>query len=305
MNMTQLDLNLLKVLLALLDTRSITQAGERLGYSQPAASRAVARLRKCLADPLLVRTSSGYALTPRAASLEPSVRAALALTDQIFAPPVFEPRDATRVFTVATTDYGMLAVLAPALDTLALQAPSARFSVQPWRYDTFAALEHGRADMALYADDPLPQDFHFRDLYRESYAVLMRRAHPLTQDADLAPEAFLLQLAKFPQVIASYPSGRNQLPDDVLARLLGTQHRVALEMPYFLAAASVLGSSDRVMVMPARAAQSLSAQADLQWLPIAGNGLGFSYRMVWHERVHRDPAVAWLRAQLFQSAGKA
>ena len=58
------DFNLLPVLRALLDTASVTRTGELLGLSQPAASRAVARLRRHLGDALLVRTSKGYRLTP-------------------------------------------------------------------------------------------------------------------------------------------------------------------------------------------------------------------------------------------------
>jgi len=60
------DLNLLRYLRALVDSASVTRAGETLGMSQPASSRAVARLRLRFADPLLVRTGRGYVLTPLA-----------------------------------------------------------------------------------------------------------------------------------------------------------------------------------------------------------------------------------------------
>src|SRR5690349_617668 len=48
------DLNLLVVLDALLEERSVTRAALRLGLSQPAASRALARLRALFSDALLV-----------------------------------------------------------------------------------------------------------------------------------------------------------------------------------------------------------------------------------------------------------
>ena len=69
MRMTHLegvDLNLLPPLAALLDERHVTRAAERSGLSQPAMSRALARLRQLLDDQLLVRDGSGYVLTPRA-----------------------------------------------------------------------------------------------------------------------------------------------------------------------------------------------------------------------------------------------
>lgn len=54
-----LDLRSLRLLAAVLEHRSVTRAGERLGLSQPAASRAVAHLRRALGDPLLVRAGVG------------------------------------------------------------------------------------------------------------------------------------------------------------------------------------------------------------------------------------------------------
>ena len=63
------DLNLLKLLDALLKERSVTRAGVRLGLTQPAASRALGRLRTLLDDRVVVRTPKGLEFTPRAASL--------------------------------------------------------------------------------------------------------------------------------------------------------------------------------------------------------------------------------------------
>ena len=64
-----LDLNLLVALDVLLQERSITRAGERLGLSQPATSGALARLRDYFNDPLLVPVGRQVMLTPLAHSL--------------------------------------------------------------------------------------------------------------------------------------------------------------------------------------------------------------------------------------------
>ena len=57
--MRDLDLNLLPILLALHEERSVTRAARRLGISQPAASVALNKLRKSFSDPLFIKTSSG------------------------------------------------------------------------------------------------------------------------------------------------------------------------------------------------------------------------------------------------------
>src|SRR5258705_13787267 len=74
-------LNLLPLPDALLTERHVTRAAEAVGLSQPAASRALGRLRLLFGDPLLVRSGRGFALTPRAEALRDPVRRALGLVE--------------------------------------------------------------------------------------------------------------------------------------------------------------------------------------------------------------------------------
>ena len=65
--MKSYDLNLLRVLDAVLSAGSVSAAAERLHLSVPATSHALARLREVVGDPLLVR--AGRKLVPRLAKL--------------------------------------------------------------------------------------------------------------------------------------------------------------------------------------------------------------------------------------------
>ena len=76
-HLQRLDLNLLVALDALIAERNVTRAAERLGLSQPAVSHALARLRKALGDPLLVRAPRGMELTPRAQAIAAPLARAL------------------------------------------------------------------------------------------------------------------------------------------------------------------------------------------------------------------------------------
>src|ERR1700733_4466707 len=60
LNLRALDLNLLIPLQALLEERSVTRAAGRVHLSQPAMSRAFARLRETFFDDLLVRSGKRY-----------------------------------------------------------------------------------------------------------------------------------------------------------------------------------------------------------------------------------------------------
>src|SRR5512141_1278547 len=113
-DLSGIDLNLLTLLEALFETGSVTRAGDRLDLSQPAASRALQRLRTAFGDPLFVRAPNGLIPTPRAESLrEPLVRALAAVRD-VIAPQAFDPRTATGKVRLAVPDIDA-ATLVPRL----------------------------------------------------------------------------------------------------------------------------------------------------------------------------------------------
>src|SRR5215475_9937521 len=98
-----IDLNLLIVLDALLDERSVTRAAARLGYTT--FSGMLARLRDRFADPLFVRTQRGILPTPRAEALASSLKQFLADGRRLVAPDVFDPATAEITFAISTNDY--------------------------------------------------------------------------------------------------------------------------------------------------------------------------------------------------------
>lgn len=63
MNWGAFDLNLLIVFDAVMQERSVTRAGSRIGLSQAAMSHALNRLRHMLKDELFVRTPQGMVPT--------------------------------------------------------------------------------------------------------------------------------------------------------------------------------------------------------------------------------------------------
>src|SRR5260370_17382674 len=69
MNISNFDLNLLRVFDAMMAERNVTRAAQRVFLSQPAVSHALARLRKEIGDPLFVR--AGREMIPTARATKP------------------------------------------------------------------------------------------------------------------------------------------------------------------------------------------------------------------------------------------
>lgn len=288
-HVNHLDLRSLELLAALIETRSITRAGEAFGLSQPAASRAVAQLRLALGDPLLVRTSKGYALTPRATTLAPRLASVRRDLTALFAPETFDPATTDRIFGIATTDYGALTVLADSSRRLALDAPSAAIDVAPWTSDTIRLLEDGVLDAALYPEAPLPPDFHYKTLFEDNYVLVAdgeRSGNATTRKDPLLSR----------RVVMLYPDGGMLAEDDPLGAAGAPTAAIALRTPYFTSAIWALPGTDLVLALPRRIAVRLAKPHGLAILPSCFGDLSFCYRLVWHESRHRDPSHRWLRA---------
>src|ERR1700721_4613676 len=95
------DLNLLVIFDAIMQAKTLTRAGQRLGMSQPAVSHALARLRHMLKDDLFVRTPEGMLPTPRAERMAGPVRAALQELQVTLESDEFDASQASRGFPIA------------------------------------------------------------------------------------------------------------------------------------------------------------------------------------------------------------
>lgn len=294
----QFDVAELKFLQALLDTCAITRAGEHLEMSQPAASRMMLRLRNHFSDPLLVRTARGYVLTPVAELLRPRVRAALDSINALFEIATFDEKTSTRIFRIASTDYGISTVLLPKLSDLRIKAPLTSLQIDPWSDETIVRLERGELDCALYSDELLPTDFHYRTLFSDGYAFVCHHHHPLREHEQSTVKDLLKAAAQFPQFAPRYLTSRRYVTDDIYDRSGIQPACIAISTPYFHTALESIMSGDLVALIPERLARTWQQQHSVAVLPIQDKSRRFDYRLIWHERVHRDKGLLWLRGLL-------
>lgn len=291
-DLSTVDLNLLKLFEALVRERSVTQAGLRLGLSQPAASRALGRLRTMLGDRLVVRGKLGLELTPRGEALADPVTRLLEDARSIVSPMVFDPAAATGRITIAAHDHLSLVVLAGLLARLERQAPALSLHIAQPAGDNVRLVEQGGADLALGIFESLPGSLHRRGLYADSLVCVVRSDHPCVADG--------LSLARYVALrhITVTISGVGQSAVDVALSAMGLTRQVALRVPHFLAGAMLVADSDMILTLPSRLARLLAKRLPLALLDLPLQVAPLSPAMVWHERFHHDPAHVWVRRQL-------
>ncbi len=293
MRLEHVDLNLLVALDALLRERHVTRAATRIGLTQPAMSQALARLRTMLGDPLLVRTPRGMLPTARAEAMRVPLAEALdAVTRAIEKPGAFDPKKTTRRFRIATGDYIELVLLPKLLARLATEAPGADLCVTYHGTTTVGDLEDGKVDLAIVPGVPKTAGFYAQKLIDETFVCVVRRDHPLVKKR-LTLDTYI----ELPHLLVAPRGQAGSFVDTVLARL-GKRRRVAVEVPHFLVTPHLLQETDLVVTLAARVARAFETKFDLRIFPAPLDLDGFSMSLVWHERLHGDPAHAWLRGEV-------
>src|SRR5437764_1844585 len=179
MNWGAFDLNLLIVFDAVMQERSVTRAGGRIGLSQPAVSHALGRLRHMLKDELFIRTPDGMAPTPRAEQLAEPLRRALDDMQLALEPETFVPTEVSRQFVIAVNNYAAVVLASPLLTAVMAAAPGIHLDLRPTGLrDVPALLDRGELDLAIGTLDALGERFSAVTLLEDSFVVVMRRDHP-------------------------------------------------------------------------------------------------------------------------------
>jgi DNA-binding transcriptional LysR family regulator len=289
----QVDLNLLRVLNALLDEGSVTRAARRLGVGQPAASHALTRLREIFDDPLFVRVGRRIAPTPRAEALrEPLARLLADAARLVRHETGFDARRTRRAFVLVCND--LLASTLPRLTaSLQREAPDARLEVTQPRPDDDRALEEGRVDVALLPTPKEGAGLVRRGLGPVTFGVLARRGHPgLGRSRSLLTEE---AWAAHPHVMVRTGHGGRSIVGSTLADA-GFHRRVGLVVPTFLAALVAVAETDLFFTAPRELVWPLLGRFDLVLLDPPVSMPEVAVAAVWHERYQADSAHRFFRA---------
>jgi DNA-binding transcriptional LysR family regulator len=304
MNIQTIDLNLIVAFEALMEERNVTRAARRVGLSQPAMSNALSRLRRTFDDPLLVRTPGGMTPTPVAQALIDAVHKALThLRGALEEKPAFNAAASDRTFRVLTSDYAEVVLLAPLIGKLRQQAGGISIRVyrpaNVFQPPTRTALSDS-FDLAIgFFPDALSLDPGVRSelLFEEDNVCIASSSHPTIKS-----RLSIRQYASARHAAVFYKTEGPGVIDTVLAQK-GLVRELAVLAPHFASVPFLVAESDLIATLPRRLARRFSRALKLQMLPIPFTLPPFRLTMLWHERVDSDPAHAWFRRLVVETAG--
>jgi DNA-binding transcriptional LysR family regulator len=306
MNLSNVDLDLFVFLKAVLDEGSATGAAARLHVTRPAVSNALARLRRLLNDPLVVRTARGLVPTPRAKQIAPLVTSALEqLWSVVDDARVFDPRTSTRRFSIACSDNEQVTVLPGVIEAVHRRLPLVALKVV--NIDQLLAsdaLPTGEVDVMIGTLPAVPPSLRTEVLFTDRLVCIARKGHEALRRGRLTAD----QIWELSHVDVSLLNGRptfgGRLSEAVQANQ-GRTRRVALTAPSFAFAAASVSRTDWLAILPATLATALATRHPLQIVEMPFELPPIPTQLVWHARSDRDQGVLLLRKLIAERAATA
>ncbi|MFI4972967.1 MAG: LysR family transcriptional regulator [Caulobacterales bacterium] len=312
MHLTGIDLNLLRVLDVLLEERSVTRAGARLGLTQSAVSHSLNRLRYHFSDDLFQRNGQGMRPTPRALEIGPSLHAALGQLQGALTPADFDPAVSDRRFNLVAGAYACAVLLPAVVARMQATAPNALLQIAENPADLVEQLDSGRVDFVIAGFAAAPERFARERLMVEELAWIVRAGHPLatgqaTLDA-LVETPHAVVAARRDTADRSAIALRSSWEDlgaleTELARR-GLRRRVGVVVPDTYSALAIVARSDMAALIPRRLAL-LSAQGGRLSLidpPYASPPVDVT--LLYRKDRLAEPPIAWMRALLADAAAE-
>lgn len=290
--LASVNLNLLVPLMALLEERSVTQAADRVGLSQPAMSHALKKIRALLGDELLVRQNTSMELTPRAVELIAPLKQALHQAASLVGTTEFNPKTDRRTVTLAMTTSTAF-VLAGRLTTLfATEAPNMTIRLKTGTMTAPNIFTDDGID-AILLTETLPAPFPRERLFDDRWMVITSPSVPAKIDVTELIESE-------PHIVFEDPLRR---PRPYIAlEEAGVRYHVALRVTDNLLIPHLVANSRTVALHRFQAIQELKDTLKLSTheFPLPLQTIGVD--IVWNPWLADDPFKSWLKAMLFEAA---
>ena len=283
-----LDARLLRLLVAVVDTGSITGAAQRLGVTQSAVSHLLDKLRGITGDALFTKSGRGIVATARALTLAERARELLADLERFAQSETFDPAHWQTTFTIAANDFQRDALLPALMQRLRQQAPGVSLRVIASDVPTPEMLRQQQCQLIISPRPPegtdIVQKRLFADRYRVFYDPAVREA-PRTRKAYLAAE----------HVTVLYAPQR-PLDLDQHLQSKGIERRFRVMVPGFAGLPAFIRGTDLLTTVPGLMREHLMRGLQDAEVPVPCPTMPMY--MIWHLRHQQDMAHRWLRTQL-------
>lgn len=292
--LTATDLNLFKVFVAIYQQRNLTRAGEQLATTQPAVTKALARLEHVFREKLFLRISGEMRPTNTAQRVAPFIFDALnSLEKSISGVLSFDPSSAITQFRIGGNDYVSMVILPRLLNEMARLGFSIDLTlIHCTHVNAATVLCGGAVDCALVTSPVVDDRLLMEPLFEDDYVVICSKKH----FGDL-PEMTLEKYLSVPHVLVSHVGQRDGWVDRELAKS-GLSRRVLAIVPFFSGVLPIVTSGLVFCTIPRRLAKIYSSDYQLSTFEVPLQTPFTSFFLLWPKLLDSNSAAAWFRGEI-------
>lgn len=298
MKFRQLDLNLLRVLVALHRTGSVTGAGHLLALSQPATSHLLAKLRDSFGDDLFIRTPKGLKPTPLCERIAPAIQAQLAeLESTLTEDQSFDPGTTPMDWRVSLSDLGEMMFLPGLAGVLRQQAPLATIAnIAVTAQDVSSALDAREIDFAIGILQSTQKSVRTEPLFEENYVALSSNAWRPSEG--VVRKSLSMRQLEGARFVISAPTATFQGGVEKLLYEHRLTQKIILRARHFGAIPELISGTDLLAIVPRMYAQSLASRLAFRIWELPISSLQYTVNLLWHNSTDHDSAHLWMRQQI-------
>ncbi|MDG3084900.1 LysR family transcriptional regulator [Vibrio hannami] len=288
-----LDLNLLKVFIAVYENRSITLTADELDMTQPGVSGLIKRLQQQLGVQLFVRSGRGIVPTHQAHELIRQVSPAFTQIQNAIESIDTFSTEQPRKFIVYSSEPTMLMLLPLIEKDESLGNVS--IELHPTLADEeslIQSLNQQQADLAIEFSNYSTPSFFSEYLFEDQICLIARKGHPRVNGA-ISGEQFYqekhitLKLRREDAYLADYYTKERM-----------NERIVAAECESLLSQLSMVSSSDCISATAISIAKMYKDKFDIQIIEPPFTTIPIRYQLMTHNRMKHSPANMWLRDKL-------
>ena len=289
-NILNLDGNILRTFLILLEESSVTLAAERLDLTQSAVSHSLAKLRSVIGDPLFVRSGQGITPTETAISLKEPVIRILDELNSLSDQRLFDPLSEDMHFVIAANDLPRELIFPQLLHEARSEDIPLQLEFMPSGVPSVSMLREARCQFILTPLPPDAPDVFQRPLFSGDmmcfYDETQRNA-PETWDDYVNSEHIAVRF------IGGHSSIEVLRGVDISGMPKATVSVSNFNaVPPFVKGSSFI--STEISLMQLGPLKELSVAT----LPFKSEPV--TIYLVWHERSNNDPAHRWMRRRIME-----
>lgn len=296
--MKNTELNLIPIFVAIYEELSLSRAATRLQISQPAVSKALARLRDIYDEPLFHRSASGVEPTSFSSDIYPAMSASLKnFTSTLSASRDFDHRVSNRIFSVACVSVASYELLPRLMAIIAKVAPNIALEVHPlFTEDYESDLRLQRYDLIINIPPNARSSLKQEVLYTESLKVVCASDHPRIESV-ISEQEFLTEGHV---VVSRWHARGSLLNNDDYPSL--ERRKIVYRAAGVLEMLPVIDSSELIGLMPESSVAMFQQMYNVKMLPVPFHLPVSDLSMIWHPSRTNESAHRWLRDRLKEAA---